>query len=452
VRKKEHDNDRKTAVHSALQGNDGAVMKKLYFAKHSRSSALITTLVVHAVLLAVAISWVSVSVIIKQDTVFEAKQVQRPRMQLRKLQVPVNVNKAKPRPKLRKQIVVTPRVNRIAPEIKMPEIIGVKGGLGAMGSGGLQGSGLGFSMPEINLFGVKGRGEKIFIIIDSTPGIMYDEMGGIPAYTLIKEEVVRILGELNSTTLINVAVFANTAKVLFPDRMVPATPQNVDRVRQWLDPLNAYKEEMGDKEYGLGTLGAGGEFVNQKSSRIDPLRSDPHSWNAAALTAMKMQADTVFLLTAGWGNHGWVTGKMSRSWNASDQKKWEDAVAMAERKLAEENEARRKQGLAPRVLEGMALINAYCPGTQAPPTPYIEQYEVSDIVKAFNAMRGKHAPERSAATLPRKDKYSVNVIQFVRKDQAGDIDSMNKLQQLAKACNGEFLTLAGLDAIRSVLK
>ena len=55
--------------------------------------------------------------------------------------------------------------------------------------------------PEIELFGIKGKGEKIFIILDSTPWIMYDEFGGIPAYTLIKQELVKILGGLNPTVL-----------------------------------------------------------------------------------------------------------------------------------------------------------------------------------------------------------------------------------------------------------
>ena len=60
-------------------------------------------------------------------------------MQLKKLQVPVNIKKKKiQKPKLRKRIVVKPKLNQTIPDIKMPEISGVKGGLGNA-SGGLGG-------------------------------------------------------------------------------------------------------------------------------------------------------------------------------------------------------------------------------------------------------------------------------------------------------------------------
>ena len=35
----------------------------------------------------------------------------------------------------------------------------------------------GFSMPEIEIFGVKGKGEKIFLILDTNDQMLIDEIG-----------------------------------------------------------------------------------------------------------------------------------------------------------------------------------------------------------------------------------------------------------------------------------
>ncbi len=122
--------------------------KKRFFANHSKSSALVVSLAIHAVLLVVAISFVAVKVIIKPEPDFVAKKVKRPKMPPKKLQVPVDVKKRKPKPRLRKRIVSKPKNFT---DIKMPEITGVKGGLGNMGGDGL--GSLGFDLDIGDLFG-----------------------------------------------------------------------------------------------------------------------------------------------------------------------------------------------------------------------------------------------------------------------------------------------------------
>jgi len=85
---------------------------------------------------------------------FASSTVQRPRMPAKKLQIPVRIQKQQRKPKLRQRIVVKPTVNRTMPEIK-----GIKGGLGTADGAGL-GDGIGFSMPEIEAFGVRSNGKK----------------------------------------------------------------------------------------------------------------------------------------------------------------------------------------------------------------------------------------------------------------------------------------------------
>lgn len=127
------------------------VNKKRFISKHAKSSAALISLGIHVVLIVVAVSFVAVTVIQKPETQFEAKPIKRPRMQLKKLQVPVKIKKKKMQaPKLRKRIVVKPSVK--SPDIKMPELTGIKGGTGYLNQGGGLG-GLGFSMDIPDLFG-----------------------------------------------------------------------------------------------------------------------------------------------------------------------------------------------------------------------------------------------------------------------------------------------------------
>jgi hypothetical protein len=69
--------------------------KKRFFASHAKSSAIVVSLAIHALLIVVALSFVAVTVIRKEDQKFEAKHVARPKVPLKKLQVPVNIKKRK---------------------------------------------------------------------------------------------------------------------------------------------------------------------------------------------------------------------------------------------------------------------------------------------------------------------------------------------------------------------
>lgn len=134
---------------------------KRFFAAHSRSSAAFISIGLHIVLILAAFFFVTITVIHKGDAQFESKPVARPRMQLKKLQVPVKFKKKKIQPKLRKVIVSKPKTQFT--EIKMPEISGIKGGLGALGEGGgLSGIGFNLDLDLVDLFGgSKGGGNEL---------------------------------------------------------------------------------------------------------------------------------------------------------------------------------------------------------------------------------------------------------------------------------------------------
>jgi hypothetical protein len=424
--------------------------EKGFFGSHAKSSALAVSLVLHAILIVGAVSFVAVKIIVKEDAGFEAKQVNRPKMPLKKLQVPVKV-KPRTKPRLRKQIMVKQRMSRKMPEIKMPEMAGVKGGMGgAVASAGAGMGGVGFSMPEINIFGLKSRGEKIFIILDADAEMMFDEMGGIAAYALIKNELLRIVDELPSTVLFNVAVFqrGNRSKVLFPS-LVNVSEKNVEALKQWLDPLNAVSADMGDRDYGVKTLGPGGAMIDG-DLKVEPIESYGF-WVNPALLSMKQQADSVYLLTCRWGNlnHRLEITKGSDA----EIRKWEKLYERARKKLEKDNEMRRKNGQPPRVLGGkISIVKAYFPDARAPSGSTRFFYTPKVMGQAMDTVRKEHVsalPATSGLSKRRAGRYSVNVVHFVPRGGDANEKSGGNLKQFASLCHGKYRKLAGLEAIQS---
>ena len=422
--------------------------KKRFFSSHAKSSALVVSLAIHAILLVVAVSFVAVTVITKAEQQFEAKPVKRPRMPPKRLQVPVKVNK-KPKPKLRKRLVVK-TVNRKVPEIRMPEMTGVKGGIVGMGGeGGMES--IGFSLPELNFFGTKAKGEKIFIILDASAYMMIDELGGIPAYTIIKSELVRILGKLDSTVLFNIAVYGGGTYTRFPT-LVPASAENVDKVEAWLKSLNAVSSNMGDRDYGPRTLGSGGIRISEKLD-IEPLKGSVGDWAKPALVAMKQQADAVFILTCRWGIFRYKKGD-ARKWGESERKRWEASVAKAKEMFAKENERRREKGQPPRVIPNgsYGLIRAYLPGTPYPPGASYQKYTPKEMLEALVNTRRKWAPKTPASSGlggGKEEKYSINVIHFVRANSDSNQGAKENFGKLVGPTRGDYRSIEGLEAIKS---
>ena len=428
------------------------------------------TLVVHAVLIVAAISFVAVKVILKDEVDFESKPVARPKMNRRKLQVPVNTKQAPP-PKLRKQIVVTPKLNK-QPDIRMPEIVGVKGGIGAAGGGGFGGgSSLGFAIPEIEIFGVKGKGEKILFALDAGAEMMHDEMGGIAAYTIIKNELIRIVDELPPTTLFNVIVFDWGADVMAFPQMVPASDANAEKMAEWLKPLNAVKKGMGDRDYGIHTLANGGVRSTEElvAGKFEDIRKvggvgeiDVRRWYRSAMLAQKMQADTIFILSREWDLQRVPTsgaGMTREQWDQTAAgKKWNAAYKAALKTLDEENRQRKAAGQPPKIIarNEWAMAKDYYPDIERPPSPDWYNYTPKDFVEAFLLLRDQYAVDskmtRNQLNKNRKQEFAFNVIQFVPQGESADEKSKENFKVLTGLCNGQYQTIAGLDAIQSYVK
>jgi hypothetical protein len=438
--------------------------KKQFFTSHAKSSAALVSVAVHALLIVVALSFVAVTVITKEEKSFDAKPVSRPQMQLKKLQVPVNIKKKRvQKPKLRKRIVVQPKMNQTMPDIKMPEITGVKGGMGSAAGSGLGGAGgVGFFMPEIDVFGIKSRGEKVFIILDASPEMMYDEMGGIQAYTIIKEELVRIVDELPPTTLFNVVVYDSGRTYMLFSSMVSANSSNVAKVDQWLKPLNSIRPGMGSNEWGGSTLGPEGQ-ENSDDFRIGKFERQ-ELWYRPAMLAMKQQADAVFVLTSWWGHQRIPKTEIDKDWyNSSAGRRWKESHEEAKKLLDEDNKKRVANGEPPRVIRRdnpWDMNRAYFPDIERPPDPEFYYHTPREFAEGFMAVREQFKPKeiqsRSGIKNKKKRKeisFSFNAVHFTKADaewsEWRDGRTEENFKKLTGLCKGDYRTLAGLEAIKS---
>ena len=435
--------------------------KKGFFTSHAKSSAAVVTLIIHAVLLVAAITFVAVKAIQKEDVDFVAEPVQRPPMKLKKLQVPVDAKKTMKQPKLRQNIVARPTVNKVA--ITMPEVVGIKGGLGGM-SGSLGGGGgsLGFELPEVNVFGVKGKAERIMLILNGRHEMSSDGLGGAYGYDVIKNECLTLIEGLPSTVLFNMIVFdGDNGQMLFSD-MKPAVPDNKQQARDWLTPLN--KVEGTKTKYGIGTLGKGGIKYGGGKYPFGKYEEDadlyhPREWNEAVFLALKQRADATFLLTCSWGSYMYFKEDPSVSqkkwYETADGKTYLERAAEGKIKLKKENEARKAAGEPPVATSGSdrAVVRMYFPGTKEPPNPPHWDLGVNDFVEAFEQAfktYSKEGPRVGMQTKKKKSAFSLNVVFFrPEKDNDRVLSYEENFKILANSLDGECRSIAGLAAIKS---
>jgi len=98
-----------------------------------RLRAALVTAAACSAFIALSLSFVVVTVVKKDEkkseieAVFEASQVEHPRMEPKKLQVPVKIKMRKSKPKMRQRIVVK-KERRVSPDISVPVISGLHGG------------------------------------------------------------------------------------------------------------------------------------------------------------------------------------------------------------------------------------------------------------------------------------------------------------------------------------
>lgn len=333
--------------------------RKGWLTNHAKSSAAMISLGIHAVLILVAATFVAVKVIQKEDPTFEAKPVNRPKQQLKKLQVPVKMNKSKPKPKLRKRVVVKD-IKRKPPEFKMPEISGVKTGIGNLGDGAGGMESIGFSMPEMDFFGAKAKGEKVVFVVHFGPATIGKNPFTRTTGLTIRNRLADLVDRMPEYTLFNVtAYWANDNWAMSPEMML-ATPDNKQKVKDWMKTVNPLvgdydhcfsigKESDRRIEQAYGKYPTRVENIsNHSTTWAYPYRFPKDTgakylgegknfvhWNwGVAWAILEQKPDTIFVLTTNYidawgggekGESGKLTSglkKLCTDVYGPDQKKW----------------------------------------------------------------------------------------------------------------------------------
>ncbi len=439
-----------------------------------QSSAVVVTVILHLVFFLVAGTFVALEVVERKEAKFEGKQIVRPKMKLKKLQVPVKIEK-----KVRRQAptlgkgrgMAVQAVQTQSVDFKMPEMSGLSTGGLTLSPGSSLGGSLGFATTQINVFGLKSTGEKLVFLLDTNNGMLVDEVGGIPAYTIIKKELLDLIDALPPTALFNVIIFNRGAAKAFSEELSPATDAALQKIKAWLGPLNSSKDKIG-----FSTLPNQGFTI--KFEPMTPILTRQNSWLCGMSYAVQKRADSVYWLGADaylpevhrdlyrdykrgkTVEHpgGWPPGSGGTDWKSysGGQKRWNQRVAIAREKLKKENARRKAAGQPIRVIPGFGgsheLVRMYDATAPLPANkrdPFIYRYTGADILDYIEALTEKYAgrDRRDASIGLKKKKMSFNVIRFVpeRKTPA----PIQRLKMVAEKMRGKYEQIAGLKAIQS---
>jgi hypothetical protein len=309
--------------------------------------------------------------------------------------------------------------------------------------------------PGYEVVGIRGKGASAFFILDASPSMMMDKMGGILGYELKKQAFLQSIQKLPSSMEFNVVVYSGVdTRILFP-RMVPVNETNRQKVSDWLKPLNVKQ----GGEYGLKTLAPGGQ-KNDADAWVDPFDFNNEDgtrpvgldgWFPPTMLAMQAQAGSVFLFTCDWGHQRVkVPGANIPKWKKSSAgKRWEKSYREGLEMLEEENADRRAKGQPPRIIAKTPheINRTYFPNIKLPPPDEFVEFAMKDYLEGFLTIRDSGL---SGKIKSKKGDISMNIILFGPKNAKRDTAYEN-FEDLASACNGKMSPLKGDSAIQRYL-
>ncbi len=431
-----------------------------------KRSAFLITVIVHVLIFVATGYFVAMEVIEHKEAKFTARQVKRPKMALQKLRMPVKMEQKVKRtpPKLSQRVTVNDRLNTKAAEFKMPEISGFGSGLGDLTAATLSAGSLGFANMQVNVFGAKSRGEKFLFLLNTESHMMKDEVGGIPAYRVIKNELSQLIDSLPSTALFNIVLFDNfEARSLFYN-LSPASAENRKKLVEWLRPLNESKEI-----WGFDSLEEDGfVLIPESCEPIAFSEKDRCGLLASLGYSVRQGADAVFWL----GGNQWIlstTEDRYKAYKRGDSledlpeaqgglniedygvERWEELLGKAKAMKKAEDKERLKNGMAVRVLDGkLGLVKAYFPNEKMPEhynktSSDAYSYTADDILDYMENMAEKY--QEIAST-----KMRFNGIYFIPKvlnENEKQPPNVDIIRMITRKYRGAFQELQGLDAIQS---
>ncbi len=331
---------------------------------------------------------------------------------------------------------------------------------------GLQIDGMGFSFngksgdtSDVNFFGIKSGGNRIVFIIDTAPGMLVDEKGGMFAYDKVKNEIGIMLNALNRGTSFNIILYQGARAASFREKPIPGLPSNIRQALDWMDPVNRTYED----------LGLSGDYMANPvvlTDGVGPIKAaECLGYTKAIQAAMEMDANAIFCIAGGYEtirrqadeetrkkmreNPG-TPGKV----DPKEREAWQQAVDKTQVWLAKENAARAEKGLPPKVVLNFSQLVREVTGATPPravggtPSPVkmpsIPPYTPEEIEQHLREI-SKAVVRRS----PGSSEPSVHLVLFLGKGE--DIgDQEEHFKRLTRQNHGKLKLLRGLEALKNV--
>ncbi len=370
---------------------------KIYHFKPKRQKnslfikVLIAVGIVQAALLLLLGGIMVTQTIFPKEQVFEGAPPPPPNTEPQKQRKKVMVKNVQKRSnQVVKRINIPPIQKMATPEvtISLPSGLGGEdsGGMGAVNISGMSNlEKLKIEVPTMSIFDTKASSDRVFIAFEATPHTMRDDMGGLEAYNVVKDEIKKLVSMLPSTSLMNVMAFdtnnQTTMDFCFPS-LVVASPENKERFARWIDTINPDLEKVGlwgrnnyTLKYPIPPAATGREDFKFHYDGFQ--HHGVVGYYKFYQAAIEQGAGAVWILTTKWPapneyflpyseeqikkfNDTWkknVERERSKGTVVGEQKEWEDwvrAIQPAKDKakawLDKENERRRKKGIGQKVV------------------------------------------------------------------------------------------------------
>lgn len=304
---------------------------------------------------------------------------------------PPNVNEEKPPAEVKVEIKPTPpRIKQSLRNLKIKQVgniavndvsvnlpnmdqsFTVTAGLGNFSAGRLIGSksgSLNMGISNVNVFGLKAKAERILFIIDANRGMLTDKKGGLNSYTIIKDEITDMVGNLSAGTLFNVVMRDGRRIMQFKPQFVSAGAEVHQQLVKWIAPINTNADNPGLYVPGIkNVIDPSLDAMPEHEMQTHILSSNANGNMNAFITqfALEERADAIFFISG--YHHGFEelrTLPSKKQINEFEKlkasKAYQDQLAQhridaekmwakVRQELARTNAQRSKNGQPPRVL------------------------------------------------------------------------------------------------------
>lgn len=182
------------------------------------------------------------------------------------------------------QIAIDPKVITTSFQPQFRPVTGA--GLGVGVGTGYGAGGFGQGVTDFNFFGIRGRGDKVAILVDVSVSMVEDGRGGPAGYLRVRQRINEVIERLDEAAMFNVVAFADAAEAWKPE-MVIASQEHKAAAMSWLRRFNS------DGDYGLTSGNV------EPASLGLPAEGGTTRLDLAVTAAFQHGADTILIISDG---------------------------------------------------------------------------------------------------------------------------------------------------------